>query len=260
MKKKFVKRIAVAMLIFAMAAYLLPQNLSFINRAEANTTKYGFSYDESYYNVSWKAAQYLYVYSEVGGRLGTMTYYVGLARRKSTNDYIVMMKEVMTPNKSKVKINSSQYGYGLSEYVSVKTTLPSLDNYYPQNDPGKDSISFSIGVSSEKKAEISASYTVTHSDLDITASCNTPNRTYYIIYDYDPSIANPFASNKYVANESVQMGEAQFETSSGTVSFVMNYDARFGAAENANCSPWLVYLSYVRKTTGSRSYSFTISR
>lgn len=111
----------------------------------------------------------------------------------------------MTPNDYKAKIDSSSFAYGFSEYLSVKVTLPSLDDYEPQNTPSTDTITFSIGADADG-ANVEASYSITHSDLDITASCNTATKTYYVKYNYKPSIANPFANNKYLANESIQLG------------------------------------------------------
>ncbi|MCR4928059.1 MAG: hypothetical protein K5927_08765 [Lachnospiraceae bacterium] len=226
----------------------------------ATTSKYGFSYDTSLYNVQWKTSESIYVRNSSGYLLGTMTYYTGLARRKGTSDYIVMFREVMTPNPSKVYTEAGNKCYGLSEYVSVKSTLKQLGDYKPQNTPATDTMSFSLGLGSDKKASISASYDIKHTDLDITSSCNTPNNLYFVKYDYKPSIANPFASNKYVSNESVQLGEAQFDNTDNTIKFTVYYDARFGGAEDSKRSPWLIYLNYVKQKTGSKTYSFTISK
>lgn len=229
-------------------------------------TKYGFTYDTSVYNVSWASYESVNVYSDVGTKLGTMSYLAGVARDKGSNDYVVMFKEVMTPNKTKVKVSSSTYGYGMSEYVSINVTLPTLDDYSPKNDPSTDSVTLEVGASKEGP-EISASYTIEHNDLDITSKCNTSSKKYHIVYDYKPNIANPVASNKYLAYESVQLGEAQFEKAASsssatktTVSFKVNYQARFGAASNSACSPWCVYMNYVESASKSRSYSFTMNK
>lgn len=257
---KGIKRLFVVLLVFC----TILMNCVFYNTSEASTTKYGFTYDETCYNVQWQKAEYCYVYSELGGLLGTMTYYVGLARKKGTNDYIIMVKEVMTPNKKRVNLYTDSKGmitgYGLSEYVSVKTTLPSLDDYYPKNNPSSDSISFSIGVSSEKKADISASYTITHNDLNITSSCNTPKRMYYVIYDYKPNLVMVWKNNKYVANESVHLGEAQFEATAPGFSLTFYYDVRFGAASNSACSPLLIYKNYIRSAKKTRSLAFSVPK
>ena len=159
------------------------------------------------------------VYSTAGEVLGTCSFVIGLTREKKSNNYVLMMREVMTPNNSKVliehvmnkEISYDRCGYGFSEYVSVKVALPSLDDYEPHNTPKSDEITFSIGGNKDG-VDVGASYTVTHEDLDITASCNTPSKTYYVKYNYKPSLLNPFASNKYVANESVQLGVASFHT------------------------------------------------
>lgn len=221
--------------------------------------KNGFTYSENEFNVEWKSYESFNVYTDQGGRLGTTSYVVGLARCKKSNDYMLMAKEVMTPNKNKVLLDRWNYGYGISEYVSAKVTLPSLNDYQPKNDPGTDQVNLSLGAS-KGGPEVGLSYEIKHNDLDITSKCNTPSKQYYEVYDYQPSIACPWSSNKYVANESIQLGLAEFETRNGTVSFQMNYDARYGSACEKNAAPWYVNIGYVRKATKSRNYSFTISK
>ena len=222
-------------------------------------TKYGFTYDTSQMNVEWKSMNSFNVYSSVGKKLGTCSYFVGLARDKDTNNYMVMTRAVMTPNESKVKISSSKYGYGFSEYLSVKVDLPSLDDYVPQNQPKEDKWTLSLGVDGSG-AGIEASYPVTHSDLDITESCDTPSGLYYIKYNYKPSIANPFGNNKYLANESRQLGIASFETDSSKVKFTMNYEARFGCASDNAASPWCIYINNINTNVGAKEYEFSLQK
>lgn len=109
------------MVLILTQVYLIPVSAD-------QMSKNGFEWDSSCYNVVWANREYVKVYSKDGGLLGTMTYYVGVGRRKGTNDYILMTKETMTPNSSKVRLytkgNSKYYGYGLSEYVSLWTILP----------------------------------------------------------------------------------------------------------------------------------------
>lgn len=81
---------------------------------------------------------------------------------------------------------------------------------------------------------------------------------YFIKYDYKPTIANSFGNNKYLANESCQIGAAAFHTSKTTVSFKVTYEARFGAATDNAASPWCIYLDYVRANKVSKEYSFTL--
>ena len=56
----------------------------------------------------------------------------------------------------------------MSEYMSLKTTLPSLNDYKPQNDPNTDSINIGIGVGKDGPS-VSASYEVKTKELDITS-------------------------------------------------------------------------------------------
>ncbi len=227
-------------------------------------TKNGFVYDDSVYNTRWMEKESVCVTTSEGKILGKMTYYVGLSRRKGSNDWIVMYREAMEPNSSKVKINSYQSGYGLSEYLSVTSAnLPSLDDYLPVNTPNKDKVSLSLGISGSgagASANVSANYVITHNDLDITASCSTSTGKYYVKYDYKPGLVNLFASNKYVANESIQMGMAQFETKglSDYVTIPVKYEVRFGAASNSKRSPAFIYVNYIRKASDSRVYQFKI--
>lgn len=223
-------------------------------------SKNGFSFDTSSYNVRWNNIYEFNVFSKKGGKLGTCSCVYGLARRKNTNDYVLLCKEIMTPNDKSVKINDIQSGYGFSEFLSLKTTLPSLEHYYPTNQPKSDEVSFNAGFDSSKSFSIGASYTIKKSQLEITSKCNTPKKIYSIEYDYSPSIANPFGSNKYLANESYQMGYAQFSSSKKTISITMNVDARFGVAENDDASPWCVYINNVSSKKNSRTLSFTVPK
>ncbi len=187
-----------------------------------------------------------------------MTIIVGVARFNKSNDYTIVIKMVMTPNSKKVNLDGSRYGYGLSEYVSVKTYVPtSLGDYVPINEPSSDIIDLSLGYGG-KQALIGASYSIVSSDLDITAKCDTPNRKYYVVYNYLPSIKNPFADNKYVTNESQQYGIAQFETKNRSYIFNITYDARFGASKGNSSAPWDIYLNYVRSTVAKVDYTFTL--
>lgn len=222
-------------------------------------SKYGFTYDDTCYIVQWKVMDSFQVKTSENGLLGTMSYVVGLARRNFSYDYILMTKETMTPYNKSVKINGvGQTGYGMSEYVSVKVVLPSLDNYSPQNSPTSDSVTLSLGADKDG-ASFEASYTLSHEGLVVTANCDTPEKKFHIIYDYKPHIANPVASNKYLAKESIQLGMAEFHSVKNTVSFRVYYDARFGAASKSSRSPWSVYMNYVRQNTDYEDYTFTIN-
>lgn len=225
----------------------------------AASSKYGFTYDTAVSNVEWKASESILVKTAVGDLLGTMTYYVGVARAKGTNDYVLMTKEVMTPYGKKAQTAFLKWGYGFSEYVSVSVVLPSLDNYMPTNSPTTDSVTLNASFS-EKGAQVGASYTVKKEQLAITAKCDTPNHKYYIVYDYKPYSINILKKNTYLANESSQMGMAEFTTSENKVTFTINYDARFGANNTSDQWAYQTQPGYVRSKTGSRKYSFTIKK
>lgn len=248
-------------LICMVCCFLVLCGLFDVQQVDAEkVSKNGFSFDTSSYKVKWNNIYEFNVFTQKGGKLGTCSCVYGLARRKNTNNYVLLWKAIMTPNDESVKKNTLQKGYGFSEFLSLKTTLPSLEHYYPTNQPKSDEISFNAGFDSSKTLSIGASYTIKKSQLEITSKCNTPKKIYSIEYDYCPSMANPFGSNKYLANESFQMGYAQFSSNKKTICITMDVDARFGAAENDDASPWLVYMNYVRSKKDSRTFSFTVPK
>lgn len=221
-------------------------------------SKNGFTYDDSDYTVTWKSNQNFHVYTEAGEKLGTVEYTVGVAKLEGYNDYTLMVKLTMTPNNRKVTKSGSRKIYGLSEYVSIKTYVPGqLGEYRPVNDPKSNDVELSFGVDKEG-ASLGVSYTIENSDLDITAKCNSNTEMFYEVYDYKPSIVNPFASNKYVANESSQYGMAQFETTKSSYTFTMNIDGRFGASTDNESDPWDIIVNYVRKATVTRDFYFKL--
>lgn len=228
-------------------------------------SKYGFTYGSDY-KVSWSRTEYMKVFTNKHKLIGTCSYVAGIGRQKHTNDYVLLTKETMSPRKKKVKFrlppqpyyNGHESGYGFSEYVSVKTFLPSLDDYKPQNQPYHNKISFSIGADNSSGATVGASYTINHNDLDITSSCYTPDKMYYVKYDYKPSLVNPGASNNYVINESNQLGVAAFHTSKRNISFTIQYDARFGISRNSSCSPWCIYTNMVFARKMDHTFHFKL--
>ena len=98
--KKFIKQFITLCLLGTIVI------TSTVDSYAAKTSRYGFTYNNSYYNANWKTMETIYVYSSKGGKLGSMSFVVGLARRKKTNNYLLMAKEIMTPNKNKVKLDS----------------------------------------------------------------------------------------------------------------------------------------------------------
>lgn len=246
-------------LYLVVAAIILVGVFSNVTTVDAKT-KNGFTYDKKEFDVKWVDYEKIVVKSDEGGTLGTLSYLTGVARAKGTNDYLILFKEVMTPGTKKVKLNIyNQKGYGMSEYMSLKATLASLSDYKPQNDPNTDSINIGMGIDKDGPS-VSASYEVKTSELDITSKCNTPKNLYQVVYDYKPHIPNVFGSNKYLANESVQMGMAEITKKKGKVNFTVDYEARFGAASKKNCRPETVWLDYVKNKKGSRKYKFDFNK
>ena len=229
--------------------------------------KNGFDVNTKNYNIKWSTIQRIDVLSEKGGKLGTLSYMTGLARKKNSNDYIVMTKEIMTPNQKKVKTKGVLSGYGYSDLVTVETTLPSLNDYEPKNRPlTRDSMTISLGASAGSKGgsgEIGVSYTISHQDLDITSKCSTPARKYKVEYDYIPDLCPfPNHNNKYISYESDQYGLAEFTSNKKTIDFTVKYNAKFGTAMNEARSALAIYTPGFNEWGNciNRSYSYTISK
>ena len=162
----------------------------------------------------------------------------------------------MTPNGKHNEYGRTQYGF--SEYVSVKSTLPTnarIIDYVPKNEPSSDSLDLSLGASSGG-ASIDASYTINHNDLDIEAKCNVKKRLFYEVYDYKPTLVNPFGSNKYVRNESFQYAMCNYDIKNNYNAITLKFDGRFGSAQNKDCSPLLINSSYIRGDTRTVSLFF----
>lgn len=52
------------------------------------------------------------------------------------------------------------------------------------------------------------------------------------------------------------MGMAEITSKKDTITFNVNYEARFGAAEKKNCSLGYVCVDYVKKNKAKRKYTF----
>lgn len=217
--------------------------------------KYGVSYDTDQYEVEWKSKNYVKVYNEDGNLLGVSTGVFGNLRYKKKIDSkyceTLVVKMTMDPKSTKAKNG----GYAFSEYCSVKCTLPNgseLEYYEPQNVPS-DTITLPVGF--QDKASIGISYDDVSDDLDITSKCDTVDRLCYTIFDYKPSTKNPFADNKYVANESSQYAFYDYSTKN-TPTLTIKLNARFGVARDCDRSPWSIYLNDVSSATKTFKYQF----
>ena len=221
-------------------------------------SKNGFSYDDEDYTVTWKSERTFYVYTEKGGKLGTVKSIVGIAKLNGYTDYTLMVKLVTTPNDKCVKRNNGLAGYGFNEYVSVKTYVPGqLGEYRPDNPPETSTVEFSIGADKDGPS-IGVNYSITKSDIDITAKCDTDKELFYEVFDYKPSIVNIFASNKYVANERSQYCMAQFETGKIYHTFKLTIDGRFGMSYGNDSRPIDIMHGYIRKATDTPIYCFKL--
>lgn len=209
--------------------------------------RYGIKYDNEKYEVKWKTGIRIKVTNSKGYLLGTESNVLGDLRYNKYIDkkyiHTLVAKMIMTPNSEKISDSRSMtgYGYGFSEFCSISCTLPSgaeLESYSPENEPAKDSIS------------LSASYTIESSDLDITSKCNTAKRLCETEYNYLRSIANPFASNKYVANESVQYAMYDYSYKSAYPTLTVKFNTEFGLAGDKDRSPWHIILDVI--SSGSK--------
>ena len=169
----------------------------------------------------------------------------------------------MTPNKEKVKVERSLtgtvYGYGYSEYLLVTAILPgSLEDYSPENTPSTSSSTISVSSS----LAISASYTINTSDLKVISKCNTAKDIFSIEYDYKPSILNIFASNDYVANESIQKGMCIFSVPRNTVGFgfYVNFEYSFGYALTSKILPISIHKGVSRKNKTTFFFEYNVKK
>lgn len=218
--------------------------------AESEYGEYGFAIEGC--STKWSTEFRVNVRSETGDRLGTMTYVVGVASNDTQS--FLLTKETMTPNRDKVRVNNKM-GYGISELVSVKGTLPTLDNYSPTNHPQDDRVRITAGYDDQKKSLISCVYETVASDLDISSLCDTPSSLFYMEYDYLPSKINWWANNRYVKNESSQYSVAEFTRDGETLELSMQYDVEFGFATTEERSPISID-GKVYKVRENRPYTF----
>lgn len=175
----------------------------------------GFKYDSTDMEVTWKSQKTVNVKTSAGSTLGKLSYVVGVGKYKYASEWVLMVRMVMEPNDSKARLykNGNSYAFGYSEYVSVDVVVPGqMGEYTPVNTPEKDKLNLNIGYDGTNSS-INASYEIETEDLEITSRCSTSRRRFWIEYDYLPSKIRWWADNKYVANESVQMGMVQFSTS-----------------------------------------------
>lgn len=231
-----------------------------VNISASTTSRNGFTFDDSKYTIKWKTGGSYNVYTAKGDVIGTVSYVIGRARynkKNSSKEYqdTLLVKMIMTPNGKHKETNRTQYGF--SEYVSVKSTLPlnaRIIDYTPKNDPSSDQLDLSIGADSGGPS-IGASYSISHDDLDIESRCKTPNRLFHEVYNYKPTIANPFGNNKYLRNESFQFAMCNYDIKNNYNYITLSFDGRFGAAEDKACSPWCVIIDYVKSATRTVTFS-----
>lgn len=243
--------------------------LSIVTFTTSAKSKYGFTYDTKEYNDCWKKTYDTTIYSELGGKLGVCSYNVGLLREKKTNNYAALFYTIMTPNEKKVPLyqhvdghgRKNLYGYGYSDELIVRSTLPSRpDSCSPSQTPKDDVINVSVGGGASKdgySGSIGASYSVERSDLNVKPSHNNQNKLYKVVYDY--KVRNIWSENAYIGNESVQLGTATFEYSPKTVGFRVYYDVKMGCADH----PWRSRASDMLRTfskTISRDYAFEVNK
>ena len=164
--------------------------LSVVSLTTSARSKYGFDYDTKEYNDCWKKTYDTVVYSNYGGKLGVCSYNVGLLREKKTNNYAALFYTVMTPNSKKVPLYKSQadsvvYGYGYSDELIVRSTLPSRpETSSPSQTPKDDVINVSVGGGVSKNGysgSIGASYAVERSELNVKPSHNNRNKLYKVV-------------------------------------------------------------------------------
>ena len=204
---------------------------------------------------------HVFVNSWSNDNIGLYSFVCGLARAKSTDSYIFMVRQVMTPLSgyySQSVGQMAQKGYGLSEYCSFDVVLPSLDEYTPKNTPAEDVIKTSISASTDLKATVNLQYDIRHNDVALGFTSNLAQKKYGMTYDYKPHVINPFASNAYFRNPSDQNCMAKFRTNKKNIHLNVNYEARFGASATKNANAIAIAKGVIYSKKGTFTLNFPV--
>jgi len=269
--KKMMALILAGVMTFSATAVSAPQR---VEADEYSIDEYGI--DESKYNIQWDAQRrYVNVYEKFQGKqtnqlVGACRVKLGLARKKGTNDYVLVTKQEMTPRRFTHLVATDYHGqrveceaYGLSEYLSIHTVVPTMTNYSPTNSSQSNS---SIGISFGAGADglnMGVSYEAQKNYLDITVNSSTYTNILDVVYDYRPRMKT---KQPYLMNQSFQYSMAAFTQKTpywkqdGSVSFTVEYDARFGFCRSKSGN-WLDIdwgLVYAKKQ--SELYSFVLPK
>ncbi|MBR5347661.1 MAG: hypothetical protein IK125_00315 [Lachnospiraceae bacterium] len=226
-----------------------------------------YHYDTSVYNTAWmRDMVHVPIKTGAGGIIGSYFFVCGLARAKGTDNYILMVRQIMEPSVSAVRYKKLSggkysYAYGLSEYCGFVTQLPSLDDFTPKKLPSDNVISVSLGASTDKSKTIGLSYDIKKSDLSFTTVCSTADGIYGMLYDYEVHVVNPFYSNAYFREWSDQNSMAKFHTNNASIYLNITYIARFGASSSNTAKSYDVITGKLFEKSGTLSLSFpAISR
>ena len=197
-----------------------------------------FQYDTSVYNVAWMQE---YVNIPVWcdsdavciDAIGVYCFVCGIAREKRTDNYTLLVRQIMQPSSGAVLVFAPDYGafngYGISEYCSFSVKLPTLDDFAPKNTPKKGSVTVEWNATTNINKLIKLDYNI-KDDVDVSVECNVPKHIYSMSYDYQPHVINPFENNSYFRKTSDQNSMARFHMPQKQLTLTVNYDARFGVS------------------------------
>ena len=264
--RRLMKRRLAAMVLFSVFAILLgivPQN---VGADEYSLPEYNI--DTSQYNIRWDTQRrVITVYETYNGKLtqnvvGRCKLWLGLARKKGTNDYILVTREDMTPCSFTSK-REKRKCYGLSEYLSIYSTLPTLINFSPENgSQAKDSIGISFGADSGG-LNVGLSYSVDRDFLNVLVHSSTDTHKLSVEYDYTIRMLQ---KNTYLVNQSKQYAMAYFTQKSpywrpdGSISFTIDYDVRFGYCDSPKAGFSSIYLGAVYRKQQTEIFSFVVPK
>lgn len=281
MKRQFILAFAVVVLL-AVGLFLVVTSQNVL-ADEHEVKEFYKAFDKSQYNIRWDTSnRAVVIYNSAGKLIGVCKLKLGLAREKGTNDYLLLLKEEMTPqtfqvtervevekwdalhlNKTITYKTVTSKKYGVSEYLSIRTILPRLSNYSPQNASQNDrSISVSLGMDLSGVSG-GFSYEVKRNDLDLIVDSSTFTGALDVKYDYTPRL-NIWASQPYLTRQSFQYAMADFTERpqqgrrDGDIGFTVVYNVSFGVSDDLDVKH--LHWGEVYRKQQSETYNFTLPK
>ena len=229
MKKNVCLLMAIASIIAIMvfpanaAYYPYPQNWGF----DIDSEIYGS------YGYIQELVQLVYVNSgsTLIGSTSTTVFFTSQRARPAQNRVVnvALFYTIMTPFEY---YSNGVRLLGTSDLLTVSATLPNSNQNVISNSPknNPDTSVYTVGVESGNgenglSAGLSASTTITKSNLTITNKSNHYLKKHSIEYDYEHLL---FSNNNYIKYESEQRSVFCYETDGNPFTFPVSVSVRFG--------------------------------